>query len=112
MEALGKYMTVVEVHNPGRKTRRWRICNRRGPMLGIVEWYGAWRQYVFVPHTESGDGIFNAGCLSDIEAFLRQETRRQLLHVPDATVRAANGGRPAPEGEGDHAPSQRDRPDA
>ena len=50
------------------KTRVWSVESRRhGSVLGIISWYGAWRQYTFRPHSGT---IFNSGCLADIQAFL------------------------------------------
>ena len=46
----------------------WLIRNiRHGSVLGCVEWYAAWRCFVFQPE----DGcLFNDGCLESIRAFL------------------------------------------
>lgn len=35
--------------------------------LGVVKWYGAWRQYCYFP--EPGT-VFSKGCLNDISDFL------------------------------------------
>jgi hypothetical protein len=71
-ESLGSYMVAEEMPNPGRKTRRWSVTARSGGTLGIVQWYGAWRQYVFQPGTMSE---FSAGCLRDLAAFLERVNR-------------------------------------
>jgi hypothetical protein len=36
--------------------------------LGIIMWYGNWRQYAFFP--EEGT-IFNVECLNDISSFIK-----------------------------------------
>jgi len=36
---------------------------KSGDRLGIIKWYGAWRQYAFFPETGT---IFNVECLNDI----------------------------------------------
>lgn len=87
---LGNYMTVTEVFAAGRKTRRWRISNRRGPLLGIVEWYSRWRQYVFTPWIDDGPTVFNADCLSAIHNFVRRanENHRAALRLASAVPAA------------------------
>ncbi len=67
-DTIGPYMLAVEEPNPGRKTRVWRIENRRsGATLGAVRWEGPWRQYVFFPTHST---LFAAGCLCDLAAFI------------------------------------------
>ena len=43
--------------------------NSSNIVLGIVKWYGPWRQYCFFP---SGDTIFNVSCLDDIKDFIHK----------------------------------------
>ena len=45
------------------------LSKQHGNILGTIRWYGAWRQYAFYPVP---DTLFNAGCLSDIEAHIRE----------------------------------------
>ena len=40
--------------------------------LGVVRWYGPWRQYCFFP---GKDTIFNVGCMSDVIDFIKQLPR-------------------------------------
>lgn len=51
------------------KTSKW-ICrsNRSNSDLGIVKWYGPWRQYCLV----TSGAVFNSGCLSDVIDFIQQ----------------------------------------
>lgn len=42
--------------------------NRSDDLLGLVEWDGRWRQYVFIPCENT---IYSAGCLADIQAFVK-----------------------------------------
>ena len=37
--------------------------------LGIVKWYGPWRQYCFFPGNNT---IFNKGCMDDIKDFINK----------------------------------------
>jgi len=52
------------------KTSRWLVINNRhGDELGVIRWYGAWRQYTFEAEPEC---VFSAGCLDDIRGFIRE----------------------------------------
>jgi len=47
-------------------------------ILGYIKWYGAWRQYCFLPE---GNTVFSVGCLRDIWEFindLMEEKRCKL----------------------------------
>jgi hypothetical protein len=70
MATLNSKFMREEKHQalPGRELPFYDIRNvRSSDLLGIVEWYGPWRQYCF--SAEEGC-VFSAGCLKDIEAFL------------------------------------------
>lgn len=63
-----EYLLFREVPSPGLKTRVWTVESKQhGSVLGLIRWFGRWRQYVFEPGHET---LFNVGCLSDIEKFL------------------------------------------
>jgi hypothetical protein len=66
---MSEYLNFVKlVPKPGIKTEIWGIESRRsGDLLGIIQWYGPWRQYVFFPSEET---LFNSGCLMDIREFI------------------------------------------
>ena len=53
------------------KTSVW-LCaaNEDDEELGVVKWYGAWRQYCF--HAAIYPCVFNVSCLEDICDFIRQ----------------------------------------
>lgn len=36
--------------------------------LGVIKWYGPWRQYVFFPDLGT---LFNAECLNDIQSYIK-----------------------------------------
>lgn len=36
--------------------------------LGLIKWYGAWRQYAFFPEDNT---IFNVECLNDIQIHIK-----------------------------------------
>ena len=62
------------------RTNRWTVdAARSGDLLGQVEWYAPWRQYVFEP--EPGC-VFNVGCLDDISAFLAEQNQARRPASP------------------------------
>lgn len=66
-----KYKYIhFECYGESVKTSHW-FCknNKSNGILGIVKWYGPWRQYCFFP---SGDTVFNIGCMTDIGDFINQ----------------------------------------
>lgn len=64
-----KYIEFCEIWSSG-KTCRYECHNiKSGEILGIVKWYGPWRQYCF--HTIFGV-VFNKQCLADIQDFLEK----------------------------------------
>ena len=66
-------MTVEAVETSDhRRTRVWEVLDRHGGLLGYVQWYGAWRQYSFMP---TSGAVFNRGCLADITAFIDEKMR-------------------------------------
>jgi hypothetical protein len=53
----------------GQKTDVWKVVSvRHGNLLGVIKWYGAWRQYVFWPSIET---LFNPDCLEEISQVCR-----------------------------------------
>ena len=68
---MAEFIRFEEVPNDGRKTRRWVIENKKsGAELGVVSWYGAWRQYTVVFNE---DCVFSGGCLKDIQEFIGEQ---------------------------------------
>jgi len=54
----------------GRKTSTWDCINRKHKtVLGVVQWYGPWRQYVYLPYP---DTVLSPDCLRDIAEFMEQ----------------------------------------
>ncbi|KKM82186.1 hypothetical protein LCGC14_1322110 [marine sediment metagenome] len=50
------------------RTQVWQLTNNAsGLLLGVISWYGAWRQYAFNPVEGS---TFNDSCLETIRDFL------------------------------------------
>lgn len=71
-EVISQYMTFTLVARKP-KTNVWEVLNRssRDP-LGVIAWYGPWRQYVLMP---APDVVFNKGCLERIIQFIATEAK-------------------------------------
>ena len=71
-----EYLDFRLTHDTG-KTQVYSVDSRnQGDQLGVIKWYGAWRQYVL--ETRSGV-VWNKGCLHDVTDFiegLMRERRR------------------------------------
>jgi len=64
------------------KTRIWLIKNCNSDYeIGRVVWHAPWRKYVFEP---AKNCIFDANCLSEIGAFLIEETKKHMAALKEA----------------------------
>lgn len=53
---------------PRRKTRDYHLVSRQGgETIGVVRWYGGWRQWCFFPAASS---MWDDGCLADVHDFI------------------------------------------
>lgn len=53
------------------KTKRWIVWSKEGDMLGEIQWWGAWRCYVFYAF----NCYFEQRCLRDIANFVEYQTK-------------------------------------
>ena len=69
MKTQYKYINFEKVAETP-KTSSW-ICrnNRSNDDLGMIKWYGPWRQYCYF---SAGGAIYNPDCLDDIKDFIKQ----------------------------------------
>lgn len=52
----------------GRKTPMYRLINRHSSsLLGVIEWYGSWRQFCFFPEDMT---VWSDGCLREVRDFI------------------------------------------
>jgi len=52
------------------KTNVYAVYNKKsGVLLGIIKWYGSWRQYCFFPFD---DTIYSRGCMNDINNYINK----------------------------------------
>ena len=62
------YIKFFELHSE-LKTRLYHVLNKKSNMLlGIIKWYGPWRQYCFFPEESI---LFNIDCLETITKNLK-----------------------------------------
>ena len=63
-----KYVVIEEVEKKA-KTSVFNVLNKkRGDLLGVIRWYGAWRGYVLDIQEKT---IWSIGCVSDVLGFMR-----------------------------------------
>ncbi len=63
---MSEYIEFVEVADTG-KTKVFDVRGLRGATLGMVKWYGPWRQYTFFPAPTT---VWNNDCLKAIITFV------------------------------------------
>jgi len=71
---MSKYIEFKLIeHKP--KTNVWEVNSKNHNIcLGIIKWFGRWRQYAFFPESET---VFNKDCLEDIRNFLINEMNKR-----------------------------------
>jgi hypothetical protein len=61
------FLVFEEANNPSGKTKRFKVKNNTGEVLGWIHWRGTWRKYVFGTHNVAE---FDSNCLKEITTFL------------------------------------------
>ncbi len=70
MNVKYKYLIFEKAAQQSPKTSVWECKNAKsGTVLGIVKWYGPWRQYCYFPTVQA---VYSAGCLNDMADFINQ----------------------------------------
>jgi len=65
---MAKWVVFVEDSDPKQKTKKFLVCNKdNGSYLGVVKWFGSFRQYSFFPES---DCVFEKTCMRDIADFM------------------------------------------
>jgi len=65
-----KYIGFQEFILPSRKTPIYIVYNiQTDEDLGVIKWWGAWRQYCFFPNKNT---LYSIGCLIEINKFLEE----------------------------------------
>lgn len=66
---MKSYIIMVEVEKKP-KTSVYEVRTKNdGFVLGIIKWYGPWRQYCFFPSEET---LWSRGCLQEIIDFIEK----------------------------------------
>ena len=66
---LNKSYLEFKVLEQKPKTKVYEVISQlHGFRLGIIQWYGAWRQYCFFPEEST---IYSKGCLEEINNFIK-----------------------------------------
>lgn len=75
IKQIGKYITVKEIKEPGRKTPIYCLSNSQNDyFLGMIKWNPGWRKFCFYP---SIDTLFDNQCLLDISNFIKNITEKE-----------------------------------
>ncbi len=72
-------MNITCVKDTG-KTKVFELHSKDGNyLLGVIKWYGGWRQYAFMPNA---DTVFERKCLGDIINFITElmDKRKSVQH--------------------------------
>ena len=64
---MSKYLEFTTVERKAKTDVISVESKRTGDILGVIKWFGRWRQYAFFPKT---DTIFNTECLNDIVKYI------------------------------------------
>lgn len=70
-----EYFNVVLIDRK-TKTQVYELVSRHGESLGIIKWFGRWRQYCFFPEEET---VFSKGCLQDIQTVLNNRNQEHRI---------------------------------
>ena len=66
---MSKYLKFVLIERKPKTNVISVESKLHGNGLGVIKWYGAWRQYAFFP--ENGT-LFNTECLNDIISYIKE----------------------------------------
>jgi len=76
-----KYL-IFQVTKVKAKTVEVSVINRSGKyIIATIEWYSAWRQYVFIPNLEF-DTVWNNTCLDNIITVLNELMENRIKAKP------------------------------
>jgi hypothetical protein len=65
-----KYLEYTQYWSSTKKTYIVNVYSRQHrSLLGIIRWYGAWRQYAFFPTDKT---IWNTDCLEEIQEKINE----------------------------------------
>lgn len=65
---MSKYLEFLLLEKKPKTKVVGVYSKKNGNRLGIIKWYGPWRQYAFFPEK---DTLFNVDCLADIQSHIK-----------------------------------------
>jgi len=69
-KTFSEWIDFVEIEKKP-KTSAWKVVSKHGgKALGIIKWYGPWRQYCFFPDFST---LYSRMCLGDITSFIEKQ---------------------------------------
>ena len=75
-----KYLIFKELFTPKRRTKIISIINKSSKeQIATIEWYGAWRQYCFMPERFEFTTIWNNACLNDVISVINQLMKERTI---------------------------------
>lgn len=84
---IGKYMTARAVGMAPREV--YTIHARDGAIIGMVEWYPRWRQYVFAP---DHDAALSHECLTDLARFCKEQGAMEPSSIAQSPEKEQSDG--------------------
>lgn len=82
-----RYLLFKEERQEGKKTKVIHVLNKNSKdQIATIEWYGAWRQYCFMPERFDFDTVWNINCLQEIIEVISQlmnERRIKAIMKPE-----------------------------
>jgi hypothetical protein len=77
-----KYLKFDAYNIPSRKTVLVNVINKSsGDEIATIEWYGAWRQYCFMPSFEFNT-VWNNTCLTDVITVIDMLMKAKNVNKP------------------------------
>ncbi|HLD89411.1 MAG TPA: hypothetical protein VI911_00065 [Patescibacteria group bacterium] len=78
-----KYLLFKDTLKLGRKTKIISIINKSSlDEIGTIEWYGAWRQYCFMPERFEFNTVWNNTCLTDVIFVINKLMKEREVKKP------------------------------
>lgn len=78
-----KYLIFDKEKKAGRKTFTVHMINKSSQEeIGTIEWYGAWRQYCFMPERFEFTTIWNNTCLKDVLDVIDMLMKERTIDKP------------------------------
>jgi hypothetical protein len=62
------YLRFALARNTGKTKVIWVVNIHHDEIIGIIKWFGRWRQYCFFPENQT---IWNIDCLNDVNAVIK-----------------------------------------